>query len=231
MDRPSRFAPLRRALVPLMIAGLLGASVPAALAAPPPVPLTMPDALKPGEFDWHPEYARSGPVLIVVSLDDQLAYVYRGGTRIATSTISSGSKGRETPTGVFPILAKEKMHHSNLYDDAPMPFMQRLSWEGVALHAGRIPGHPASHGCIRLPHKFSELLYGITTRGDTVVVMDSASAATLDLASLPADMAQRVFDRPWPSSPVPATWIGARAERGSSMTVGGGGGGGSPRSD
>jgi hypothetical protein len=113
--------------------------------------------------------------------------------RIGTTTVSTGRPGNPTPTGVFQILQKKKMHHSNLYDDAPMPFMQRLTWDGVALHAGRIPGRPASHGCVRLPLEFAQKLYGVTYHGGTVVVTDAASATTLDLASLPADMAQLVF--------------------------------------
>ena len=153
--------------------------------------------LRPGEFDWAPERSLAGPVLVVVSIDEQRAWVYRGGVRIATTTVSTGRPGFDTPTGVFTILQKEKMHHSNLYDDAPMPFMQRLTWDGVALHAGRIPGHPASHGCVRLPAEFARRLYDVTYHGGTVVVMDAASMASLDLAKLPADMARLVFDRTW----------------------------------
>jgi hypothetical protein len=182
-----------------------------------------PPALKPGQFDWHPERAGPGPVLIVVSLDDQLAHVYRNGVRIATTTVSSGSRGRETPTGVYTILQKELLHHSNLYDDAPMPYMQRLTWDGVALHAGRIPGYPASHGCIRLPAAFAEKLYHVTYRGGTVVVMDAASLATLDLAGVPADMARLVFDGTWRETALPgASW--ADADTGGLPSAVGGGG-------
>jgi lipoprotein-anchoring transpeptidase ErfK/SrfK len=149
--------------------------------------------LKPGAYDWHPEASPYGAVLVVVSIEDQLAYVYRNGVRIGTTTVSTGRPGYSTPTGVFQILQKKKMHHSNLYDDAPMPFMQRLTWDGVALHAGRIPGRPASHGCVRLPLEFARKLYDVTYHGGTVVVTDAASPATLDLAALPADMARLVF--------------------------------------
>jgi hypothetical protein len=155
---------------------------------------TQDPALKPGEFDFHPELSPVGPVLVVVSIDDQRAYVYRNGVRIATTTVSTGRPGFATPTGVFQILQKKKMHHSNIYDDAEMPFMQRLTWDGVALHAGRIPGRPASHGCVRLPAAFAEQLYGVTYHGGTVVITDAASPTALDLAALPADMAQRVFE-------------------------------------
>jgi hypothetical protein len=163
--------------------------------------------LKPGEFTWQPEASPYGAVLVVVSIEDQLAYVYRNGVRIATTTVSTGRPGYDTPTGIFQILQKKKMHHSNLYDDAEMPFMQRLTWDGVALHAGRIPGRPASHGCVRLPSKFAPLLYDVTYHGGTVVVTDAASAATLDLASLPADMAQLVFahDSGWRAAALPGS--------------------------
>lgn len=141
------------------------------LAAPEPAPL----ALKPGEYLWTPELAPQGPVVIVISLPEQQAYVYRNGVRIGVSTVSSGKKGYETPTGVFTILQKRKEHYSNLYDDAPMPYMQRLTWDGVALHAGRVPGYPASHGCVRLPLEFSKKLFDVTSHGMTVVVANAAS--------------------------------------------------------
>ena len=96
-----------------------------------------PSQLKPGEFIWSPQAVPAGPLVMVISLDEQRAYVYRNGLRIGVSTVSTGKKGYETPTGVFTILQKKKDHKSNLYDDAPMPFMQRLTWDGVALHAGR----------------------------------------------------------------------------------------------
>ncbi len=113
--------------------------------------------------------------MVVVSLPEQMAHVYRGGVRIGRSTISSGKPGHDTPTGVFPILQKRRVHHSNLYNNAPMPFMQRLTWDGVALHAGQSPGDPASHGCVRLPRKFAEELFAITEHGVNVVVADDTS--------------------------------------------------------
>lgn len=134
-------------------------------------------ALKPGEYLWTPELAPQGPVVIVISLPEQMAYVYRNGVRIGASTVSSGKKGYETPTGVFTILQKRKEHYSNLYDNAPMPYMQRLTWDGVALHAGRVPGYPASHGCVRLPLEFSKKLFDVTSHGMTVVVANAASHA------------------------------------------------------
>lgn len=129
--------------------------------------------LKPGQFTWHPERSPSGPVAIVVSIPDQRVHVYRNGIRIAVSTCSTGKKGHETPTGVFLILQKDKNHHSSTYNNAPMPNMNRLTWSGIALHAGNLPGYPASHGCVRLPSKFSELLFTITHVGTPVILAGS----------------------------------------------------------
>lgn len=110
------------------------------------------------------------PMHMVVSLDEQNISVYRGTELIKTAPISSGKRGHSTPTGVFSILEKRRRHFSNLYDDAPMPYMQRLTWSGIALHEGRLPGYPASHGCVRLPRDFAKELFGMTERGMHVVV-------------------------------------------------------------
>jgi hypothetical protein len=126
--------------------------------------------LEQGEFIWFGDVARSGPLLMVVSLDEQRAYVYRNGVLTGVTTASTGKKGHETPTGVFTILQKNKDHFSNIYDNAPMPYMQRLTWGGIALHAGGLPGYPASHGCIRLPSEFARRLFELTSTGMTVVV-------------------------------------------------------------
>lgn len=128
--------------------------------------------LKPGQFVWAPEVAPSGPMLLTVNLKTQRAVLYRNGVPIGASTVSTGKPGYETPTGVFTILQKHVEHYSSKYDNAPMPFMQRLTWYGVALHAGNIPGYPASHGCIRLPKAFAQLLYSATKVGMTVIVTD-----------------------------------------------------------
>jgi len=132
--------------------------------------------LKPGQFVWYPERAQAGPVAIVVSLPDQLVYVYRNGIRIGVSTCATGRPGHLTPTGVFTILQKDKTHHSSLYNDASMPFTERLTWSGVALHAGNLPGYPDSHGCVHLPLAFSELLYEVTQLGTPVIIADEATA-------------------------------------------------------
>lgn len=130
--------------------------------------------MRPGDYLWGPEAAPEGPVIVIVSLARQRAYVYRNGVLIGISTASTGTAGHETPTGIFTILQKKVDHKSNLYDDAPMPFMQRLTWTGIAMHAGSLPGSPASHGCIRLPLAFAEKLYGITQIGLTVIITHSA---------------------------------------------------------
>lgn len=131
--------------------------------------------LKPGEYTWHPDRQPTGPVAVVVSLPEQLVHVYRNGIRIAVSTCSSGKPGHETPTGVFVVLQKDKHHRSSTYNNAPMPNMNRLTWSGVALHAGNLPGYPASHGCVRLPLDFSEKLFQITHLGTPVIIAGSHS--------------------------------------------------------
>jgi hypothetical protein len=133
------------------------------------------DQLTNGEFNWYPDRSESGPVIVIVSLPDQRLYVYRDGVRIAASTCSTGKLGHRTPTGVFKILQKDKNHHSSTYNNAPMPYMNRLTWSGIALHAGQLPGYPASHGCVRLPKEFAELLFGVTKLGMTVVIADDKS--------------------------------------------------------
>ena len=132
------------------------------------------ERLKAGEFLWAPDVAPEGPALLVVSLATQRAVIYRNGVPIGISTVSTGRPGYRTPTGVFTVLQRHVEHYSNLYNNAPMPYMQRLTWGGVALHGGNLPGYPASHGCIRLPHEFARLLYGVTRLGMTVVITDQA---------------------------------------------------------
>ena len=128
------------------------------------------ERLKPGEWLLYPSIAPTGPVLVYVDLGRQRATVYRNGVRIGVSTISSGKDGYETPTGVFTILEKDKDHRSKTYDDASMPYQLRLTWKGVAMHAGNLPGFPASHGCVRLPMEFAKKLFTITPMGGTVVI-------------------------------------------------------------
>jgi hypothetical protein len=129
--------------------------------------------LKPGEYWWKPDLSPQGPVVVLVSLPQQTMHVYRNGILIGRTSISSGSKGRDTPPGVFNILEKKEAHRSKKYDNAPMPYMQRLTWTGIAMHSGQLPGYAASHGCIRLPYDFSVLLYDATGKGGTVVIGDT----------------------------------------------------------
>jgi lipoprotein-anchoring transpeptidase ErfK/SrfK len=159
------------------------AAVPAPVTAPAPIPAAFdPDALHPGHYVWQPERSPAGPVEIVVSIPQQVAYIYRGGLLIGLTTVSTGRPGHETPTGRFPILEKHREHYSSLYNDAPMPFMQRLTMGGIALHAGQIPGHPASHGCVRLPLDFARILFGVTQIGATVHIIDEAPTPASALA-------------------------------------------------
>ena len=126
--------------------------------------------LKPGQYLWRDVPATAGPERVVISLTDQLAYLYRGDALMAVATISTGIEGRDTPTGIFAVLDKRPFYRSKKYDNAPMPWMQRIDQYGVALHAGYNPGHPASHGCIRLPAAFAKKLYGVTGVGTPVYI-------------------------------------------------------------
>ena len=128
--------------------------------------------LKPGEYWWKPQLSPSGPLMVLVSVPEQTMHVYRNGILIGRSTVSTGSQGHATPGGVFGILEKKQEHYSKKYNNAPMPNMQRLTWTGIAMHSGNLPGYPASHGCIRLPFDFSQLLFSATAKGGTVVVGD-----------------------------------------------------------
>ena len=125
--------------------------------------------LKAGRYLWR-DVPGDGPTRVVISLGDQLAFLYRGSTLVAVSTISSGKPGKDTPTGVFPILEKQRFHRSIKYENAPMPFMQRIDKYGTALHGGHLPGHPASHGCVRLPGEFAAKLYQVTEVGTPVLI-------------------------------------------------------------
>lgn len=136
----------------------------------------LPPEMKPGDFVWIPEVSPTGPVVIIVSIPDQEMYVYRNGVRIGRSTVSTGAKDHPTPTGIFTILQKREDYESTIYKGAKMPHMQRLTWDGIAMHAGKLPGYPASHGCVRLSEDFAEKLYSVTTHGTTVIVTDQKYA-------------------------------------------------------
>ena len=163
--------------IPLILASFLCCGTLFARATPKAdavSPLTTKEILMPGEFEWQPDRSPEGEVFITVDLSRQMLEVFRGNVLIARSTISSGGYGHSTPNGSFNILGKEAMHYSNLYHHAPMPFMQRLTMYGVALHAGYLPGVPASHGCIRLPNDFAKRLFEITSCGNLVTVTGNA---------------------------------------------------------
>ncbi|WCM27290.1 L,D-transpeptidase family protein [Sphingomonas sp. QA11] len=162
-------------------------------------------ALGPGQFLWN-DTGGTGDIRILVSIPLQRAYVYRGDALIGLSPISSGAPGFDTPVGAFTILEKDADHRSNIYSNAPMPFMLRLTWDGIALHAGRNPGYPASHGCVRLPVAFARKLFSIISLGAQVIVTDDytdplsvprspdmtiASARAVPSGMLPLDIARR----------------------------------------
>ncbi|WP_246586922.1 L,D-transpeptidase family protein [Stakelama flava] len=129
-------------------------------------------SLKNGQSRWADGADGSGRIEIVISLPMQRMFVYRDGDLIGATSVSTGRRSKPTPTGDFTILEKQEFHRSNLYSDAPMPYMQRLTWSGIAMHAGYLPGYPASHGCIRMPRAFARRLYDITRTGAHVTVTD-----------------------------------------------------------
>jgi hypothetical protein len=143
------------------------------------------EGLRPQQYTWYPQRSVSGPVLVFVSIPRQEAVVYRNGVRIGRAACSTGRPGHSTPTGVFQILEKDIDHHSKTYGNAPMPYMERLTWDGVALHTGFNPGHPDSHGCVRLPDGFAKELFKITHVGGTVIVSNSSKLPTMALADGP----------------------------------------------
>lgn len=124
---------------------------------------------KPGQYLWR-KGSFEGEALVVVSLTEQLAYLYRGENLVAVAAISTGVDEHPTPKGIFQVTLKKPMHRSIKYDNAPMPFTQMFDKYGTALHAGHNPGYPASHGCVRLPAEFAKRLYAITDLGATVMI-------------------------------------------------------------
>lgn len=184
-------------ITPLLLAGAAlpaqarEAAAPAALAVE-----TQAASLARNSYVWNEAPGAVGPLRVVVSIADQRAYVYRGETMIAAASVSTGKDGKETPAGEYPILQKAVKHKSNLYNSAPMPYMQRLTWDGIALHAGNNPGFPDSHGCVRLPAAFAKRLFAATEMGTMVsvveepVMLDSDLAPIDDPALTPAENAQ-----------------------------------------
>ncbi len=126
------------------------------------------DTLANGRYLWDGDGERV--TRVIVSLSEQRAYAYADDELVGVTTISSGRATNPTPVGIFPVLAKVRLHHSRKYDNAPMPYMQRLDDFGIALHAGVLPGRPASHGCVRLPTQFAAKLFATTELGTVVMI-------------------------------------------------------------
>jgi lipoprotein-anchoring transpeptidase ErfK/SrfK len=126
--------------------------------------------MKPGQYHWAAAIPSEGDTRVIIDTLTQLMYVYRGDRLVGVSTISTGKKGRETPLGFWSVLQKKRVGYSRKYDNAPMPFMQMYDPKGIAFHAGPNPGYPASHGCVRLPTKFAEKLFGVTQVGTKVII-------------------------------------------------------------
>ncbi|MBD3730543.1 MAG: L,D-transpeptidase family protein [Sphingomonadales bacterium] len=143
-----------------------------AAAAQPPAPPPAPPAMV-------ADFLTDG-VVIVISKPSQRMYVFEDGVLWRSSPVSTGKRGHTTPSGVFAILQKKTFHRSNIYSNAPMPFMQRLTWTGIAIHAGHLPGYPASHGCIRLPGDFARDLYSKTDFVSTAVIVTDEPIAAGD---------------------------------------------------
>jgi lipoprotein-anchoring transpeptidase ErfK/SrfK len=135
-----------------------------------------------------------GPLIIAISIQKQHLKIYDANGLFAEAPISTGMAGHPTPMGVFSVIQKQKLHHSNIYSGAPMPFMQRITWSGIAIHAGVLPGYPASHGCIRMPMAFAVKMYGWTKMGARVVV--TPGEISPDSFSHPLLAAQKVVPQP-----------------------------------
>lgn len=175
-----RHVPRLRSAPWLLALGLLASPI-ASRAQADPGDTSAPTLLA-GEYRWYPERSAQGDVVVSVSLPEQRLRVYRAAVEIGESTVSTGRSGYETPTGQYRILQKRARHFSNKYDNAPMPHMQRLTWDGIALHGGHVPGRPASHGCVRLPPEFAKLLFQVTALGTTVVILDGIADGAIDAA-------------------------------------------------
>jgi lipoprotein-anchoring transpeptidase ErfK/SrfK len=160
-----------------------------------------------------------GPLIIAISIDKQKVRVYDSRGLFAESPVSTGMKGHSTPMGVFSIIQKHKFHHSNIYSGAPMPYMQRITWSGIAMHAGVLPGYPASHGCIRMPMAFAMKMWNWTRMGARVVV--TPGEITPANFAHPLLVAQRVMPQPViadePKADVPAVKGDKGADAGSTV--------------
>jgi lipoprotein-anchoring transpeptidase ErfK/SrfK len=156
-----------------------------------------------------------GPLVIVVSIDRQKVTVYDTNGVFAESPVSTGMKGHSTPMGVFSVIQKHKFHHSNIYSGAPMPYMQRITWSGVAMHAGVLPGYPASHGCIRMPMAFAVKMWNWTRMGARVIV----SPGEMTPHSFQHQLLASVRVPPQPAASLESpTNVGDKADKGAAQT-------------
>jgi lipoprotein-anchoring transpeptidase ErfK/SrfK len=162
-----------------------------------------------------------GPLIIAISIDQQKVRVYDANGFFAESPVSTGMKGHPTPMGVFSIIQKHKLHHSNIYSGAPMPFMQRITWSGVAMHAGVLPGYPASHGCIRMPMAFAVKMWNWTRMGARVII--TPGEMTPANFAHPLLVAQKVVPQPViadePKADAPAVKSDKGANAGSAIKL------------
>jgi lipoprotein-anchoring transpeptidase ErfK/SrfK len=144
-----------------------------------------PHKIKRNDIRATPQKIPAGPVQVVISIARQRAILFSDGVRIAEGTISTGVPGHPTPMGVFSVISKSRYHRSNIYSGAPMPYMQRITWSGIAMHQGPLPGFPASHGCIRLTQAFAVKLWAISKVGTRVIVTrDEVAPVGIDNARL-----------------------------------------------
>src|SRR3954469_8789877 len=156
-----------------------------------------------------------GPLIIAVSIEQQKVRIYDANGLFAESPVSTGVKGHTTPMGVFSVIQKNKMHRSNIYSGAPMPYMQRITWSGVAMHAGVLPGYPASHGCIRMPMAFAVKMWNWTRMGARVII--TPGQITPANFSHPLLVAQKVVPQPLIAND-PQTNAGDKAEKDAANT-------------
>lgn len=221
LDGTEREVPIERLVLAMADPGktLKDARSPLVAAVPPTITLRAKEKTVQAPSGATP--AAEDPLVLVVSLDQQRLDVYRGTALVTSSKISSGKPGYDTRAGVFSILEKQRYHHSNLFSGAPMPWMQRMTWSGTALHAGVVPGYPASHGCVRLPFSFAPKLFQMTDVGENVVVaQDRVVPKPLDHANLfqPASAEPHVSlalaaqaERASDAEPVPSLRVAERA--------------------
>jgi lipoprotein-anchoring transpeptidase ErfK/SrfK len=152
------------------------------------------------------------PLIITVSIQDQKMRVFDANGLFAESPVSTGMKGHSTPMGVFSVIQKHKFHHSNIYSNAPMPYMQRITWSGVAMHAGVLPGYPASHGCIRMPMSFAIKMWNWTKMGARVII--TPGEITPAAFSHPLLATQKVMPQPVAEEPKVDAPLGVKGDKG-----------------